>query len=167
LRNTISLSLPESCTNFPTSSEAMMCPCNQGSGWHRDLGEIAPIVGCEGDTRTCLCDLRIGPAEAVGKFLAEFWTVVVLKEVKKLCDLLSPGASPWPGDRSSSVPNRKINNHDDQERNCKSPQQAESYFFGLRHVLSILLRLSLRFSWKFVRPRQRTDLALLRSEGRV
>src|SRR4030081_1963652 len=44
-------------------------------GWNRDVGEIASIVGCEGDTRECLRDLRIGPAEAVGQFLAEFGAI--------------------------------------------------------------------------------------------
>ena len=42
---------------------------------NRDLGEIASVVGGKGDPRKCLCDFRIGPAEAVGQFLAKFWTV--------------------------------------------------------------------------------------------
>src|SRR5665213_647392 len=44
-------------------------------GRYLDLGKVAPVVGCEGDTREGLGDLRVGAAEAVGQFLAEFRTV--------------------------------------------------------------------------------------------
>src|SRR5665213_2262681 len=69
-----------------------------------DLRQVGPVVRCEGHAREGLGDLRIGPAEAVGQFLAQYGPVrishdgrrhrvgpahmVVLKEFEKFRDLL-------------------------------------------------------------------------------
>ena len=38
---------------------------------YRDLPKVGPVVGIEGDPREFLRDVRVGPAEAVGKLLAK------------------------------------------------------------------------------------------------
>jgi hypothetical protein len=52
-------------------------------GWNRYLCEIASIVGCEGDARKCLGDVRIGPTEAVGQFRAEFGAVRIAHDGRR------------------------------------------------------------------------------------
>src|ERR1051325_7316126 len=43
----------------------------QNQGRYRDFREVGPIVGVESDARELLCDVGIGPAEAVGEVLAK------------------------------------------------------------------------------------------------